>query len=97
MKVEKRDGTIVDFDKEKIRNAVYKAGGTMTDEDSAIMLVLHSQIRNGKPMKISQIQELVEESLMKTNPTVAVHISNIVMIVISPVNKTENYSVISRV
>lgn len=71
MKVEKRDGTIVDFDKEKIRNAVYKAGGTMTDEDSAIMLVLHSQIRNDKPMKISQIQELVEESLMKTNPTVA--------------------------
>ena len=71
MKVEKRDGTIVDFDKEKIRNAVYKAGGTMTDEDSAIMLVLHSQIRNGKAMKISQIQELVEESLMKTNPTVA--------------------------
>ena len=71
MLVEKRDGTIVDFDKEKIRNAVYKAGGTMTDEDSAIMLVLHSQIRNGKPMKISQIQELVEESLMKTNPTVA--------------------------
>ncbi|CAD5241776.1 NrdD anaerobic ribonucleotide reductase subunit [Klebsiella phage vB_KoM-Liquor] len=71
MKVEKRDGTIVDFDKEKIRNAVYKAGGTMTDEDSAIMLVLRSQIRNGKAMKISQIQELVEESLMKTNPTVA--------------------------
>lgn len=71
MLVEKRDGTIVDFDKEKIRNAVYKAGGTMTDEDSAIMLVLRSQIRNGKAMKISQIQELVEESLMKTNPTVA--------------------------
>ncbi|ALA45355.1 anaerobic ribonucleotide reductase subunit [Enterobacter phage phiEap-3] len=71
MKVEKRDGTIVDFDQEKIRNAVYKAGGTMTDEDSAIMLVLRSQIRNGKAMKISQIQELVEESLMKTNPTVA--------------------------
>ncbi|UUG67124.1 anaerobic ribonucleoside-triphosphate reductase [Klebsiella phage PSKm2DI] len=71
MKVEKRDGTIVEFDQEKIRNAVYKAGGTMTDEDSAIMLVLRSQIRNGKAMKISQIQELVEESLMKTNPTVA--------------------------
>lgn len=71
MNVEKRDGTIVKFDKEKIRNAVYKAGGTMTDEDSAIMLVLHSQIRNDKPMKISRIQELVEESLMKTNPTVA--------------------------
>ena len=71
MKVEKRDGTIVDFDKEKIRNAVYKAGGTMTDEDSAIMLVMRSQIRNGKAMKISRIQELVEESLMKTNPTVA--------------------------
>lgn len=71
MLVEKRDGTIVEFDKEKIRNAVYKAGGTMTDEDSAIMLVLRSQIRDGKAMKISQIQELVEESLMKTNPTVA--------------------------
>lgn len=71
MLVEKRDGKTVDFDKEKIRNAVYKAGGTMTDEDSAIMLVLRSQIRNDKPMKISRIQELVEESLMKTNPTVA--------------------------
>ena len=71
MKVEKRDGKTVDFDQEKIRNAVYKAGGTMTDADSAIMLVLRSQIRNGKAMKISQIQELVEESLMKTNPTVA--------------------------
>lgn len=71
MNVEKRDGKIVEFDKEKIRNAVYKAGGTMTDEDSAIMLVLRSQIRDGKAMKISQIQELVEESLMKTNPTVA--------------------------
>lgn len=71
MKVEKRDGTIVDFDKEKIRNAVYKAGGTMTDADSAIMQVQYSQIRDFCPMKISQIQELVEESLMKTNPTVA--------------------------
>lgn len=71
MKVEKRDNTIVDFDKEKIRNAVYKAGGTMTDADSAIMLVLYNQIRDGSAMKISRIQELVEESLMKTNPTVA--------------------------
>ncbi|WNA08966.1 anaerobic ribonucleoside-triphosphate reductase [Klebsiella phage P52_1] len=71
MKVEKRDGKTVDFDQEKIRNAVYKAGGTMTDADAAIMLVQYNQIRNGKAMKISQIQELVEESLMKTNPTVA--------------------------
>ncbi|QEG10474.1 anaerobic ribonucleotide reductase subunit [Klebsiella phage KMI9] len=71
MKVEKRDGKNVDFDKEKIRNAVYKAGGTMTDADAAIMLVQYNQIRDGSAMKISQIQELVEESLMKTNPTVA--------------------------
>lgn len=71
MKVEKRDGKNVDFDKEKIRNAVYKAGGTMTDVDAAIMLVQYNQIRDGSAMKIARIQELVEESLMKTNPAVA--------------------------
>lgn len=71
MKVEKRDGKNVDFDKEKIRNAVYKAGGTMTDADAAIMLVQYNQIRDGSAMKIARIQELVEESLMKTNPAVA--------------------------
>jgi ribonucleoside-triphosphate reductase len=71
MKVEKRDGKTVDFDQEKIRNAVYKAGGTMTDADAAIMLVKYNQIRDGSEMKIARIQELVEESLMKTNPAVA--------------------------
>lgn len=35
MKVEKRDGKTVDFDQEKIRNAVYKAGGTMTDDHAS--------------------------------------------------------------
>ncbi|ALF01941.1 NTP reductase large subunit [Citrobacter phage Margaery] len=71
MKVEKRDGKNVDFDKEKIRIAVEKAGGTMTDADAAIMLVQYNQIRDGSAMKIARIQELVEESLMKTNPAVA--------------------------
>lgn len=71
MRVEKRDGKTVDFDKQKIRNAVYKAGGTMTDADAAIMLVQYNQIRDGSAMKIARIQELVEESLMKTNPAVA--------------------------
>lgn len=71
MKVEKRDGKTVDFDKEKIRIAVEKAGGTMTDADAAIMLVQYNQIRDGSAMKIARIQELVEESLMKTNPAVA--------------------------
>lgn len=71
MLVEKRDGKTVDFDKEKIRIAVEKAGGTMTDADAAIMLVQYNQIRDGSAMKIARIQELVEESLMKTNPAVA--------------------------
>lgn len=71
MRVEKRDGKTVDFDKEKIRIAVEKAGGTMTDADAAIMLVQYNQIRDGSAMKIARIQELVEESLMKTNPAVA--------------------------
>ncbi|WYM31300.1 ribonucleoside-triphosphate reductase [Citrobacter phage Citrof4] len=71
MIVEKRDGKNVDFDKEKIRIAVEKAGGTMTDADAAIMLVQYNQIRDGSAMKIARIQELVEESLMKTNPAVA--------------------------
>lgn len=71
MNVEKRDGKNVDFDQEKIRIAVEKAGGTMTDADAAIMLVQYNQIRDGSAMKIARIQELVEESLMKTNPAVA--------------------------
>jgi len=70
MIVEKRDGKNVDFDKEKIRNAVYKAGGNVTDADAAILLVQRSQIRDFSAMKIARIQELVEESLMKTNPSV---------------------------
>lgn len=43
----------------------------MTDADAAIMLVQYNQIRDGSAMKIARIQELVEESLMKTNPAVA--------------------------
>ncbi|UQJ94955.1 anaerobic ribonucleotide reductase subunit [Klebsiella phage CPRSA] len=83
------------FDKEKIRNAVYKAGGTMTDADAAIMLVQYNQIRDGSAMKIARIQELVEESLMKTNPAVAVHTSNIATIAILPVSRKVNCSKIS--
>lgn len=71
MNVEKRDGKIVDFDKRKIRTAVYKAGGTPEDADRAILHVIRSQIRDGSAMNISRIQELVEESLMKSNSKVA--------------------------
>ncbi|AGJ71654.1 anaerobic ribonucleotide reductase subunit [Escherichia phage Lw1] len=71
MKVEKRDNTIVDFDKEKIRNAVYKAGGTSDDADAAVESAIGSYHLDGKPNTIARIQSAVEESLMKTNPAVA--------------------------
>lgn len=71
MKVKKRDGSIVDFDKEKIRNAVYKAGGTPEDAKYAIVNAVGSYYLDGKPNTIPRIQAAVEESLMKTNPDIA--------------------------
>lgn len=71
MLVEKRDGKTVDFDEEKIRIAVYKAGGTIDDATAAVKSVIGSYYLDGKPNTIARIQKAVEESLMKTNPAVA--------------------------
>lgn len=71
MKVEKRDGKLVDFDKEKIKQAVLKAGGSTELANGAadtVNWVIHT-VHNSNT--IAEIQKTVENYLMRTHPTVA--------------------------
>lgn len=73
-KVRKRDGRIVDFDKQLIVNAVKKAMVEIgqADEEFAIKLANDIQNYDADTLSIAKIQELVENSLMKGyNPEVA--------------------------
>lgn len=73
-KVRKRDGRIVDFDKQLIVNAVKKAMVEIgqADEEFAIKLANDIQNYDADTLGVAKIQELVENSLMKGyNPEVA--------------------------
>lgn len=73
-KVRKRDGRIVDFDKQLIVNAVKKAMKEIdkVDEEFANKLAYDIQNYNADILSVAKIQELVENSLMKGyNPEVA--------------------------
>lgn len=73
-KVRKRDGRIVDFDKQLIVNAVKKAMVEIgqADEEFAIKLANDIQNYDADTLSVAKIQELVENSLMKgCNPEVA--------------------------
>jgi ribonucleoside-triphosphate reductase len=73
-KVSKRDGRIVDFDKQLIVNAVKKAMVEIgqADEEFAIKLANDIQNYDADTLSVAKIQELVENSLMKGyNPEVA--------------------------
>lgn len=73
-KVRKRDGRIVDFDKQLIVNAVKKAMVEIgqADEEFAIKLANDIQNYDVDTLSVAKIQELVENSLMKGyNPEVA--------------------------
>ena len=73
-KVRKRDGRIVDFDKQLIVNAVKKAMVEIgqADEEFAIKLANDIQNYDADTLSVAKIQELVENSLMKGyNPEVA--------------------------
>lgn len=71
MKVFKRDGTVQEFDKEKIRNAVLKAYGQIdgkpTEADRAKASEIACAIEKlDKDMNVEEIQDLVEKKLMNS-------------------------------
>lgn len=81
MKVKKRDGTVVDFDKEKIYNAVLKAFNEVKpncDEQNGsdakkVGISVVADINENKKDKISveEIQDIVENNLMDYDKNVA--------------------------
>lgn len=76
LKVEKRNGSIVDFENEKIEIAITKAMKE-TEEGADEKLAKHiaeeiyKEFKNEEVVHIEQIQDLVEIHLMQTRPDVA--------------------------
>lgn len=73
-KVIKRDGREVDFDPEKIQNAIYKAaqscGGNDLNTATALAvkvmtLIYHTFFDSGKTPTVEEIQDLVEKTLIE--------------------------------
>lgn len=76
LKVEKRNGTVVEFEKEKIVNAIIKAMEETemgADEVLATKIAdkVFGQFDESKIINIEKIQDLVEIELMKVRPDVA--------------------------
>ena len=79
MKIVKRDGRIVEFDRSKITNAISKAyekvQGGMSDEDYAICINIATEIEELalkgeiKDITVESIQDLVEDKLMEKDLT----------------------------
>jgi len=70
-KIKKRDGKIVDFEPERITNAIYKAGAATGEFDKKIAEMLASKainlahkITNVEIPSVEEIQDIVEETLM---------------------------------
>jgi len=76
-KVVKRDGRVVDFDKEHIRTAISKAFIALKEETPKIFIDADIITENvccrldKDMMKVEEIQNIVEEELMKTEPKIA--------------------------
>ena len=70
--IKKRDGRIVDFDQEKITNAIYKAavacGGSDKDQakqlSDEVVNVLEKKFKNSIP-EVEQVQDIVEKILIE--------------------------------
>lgn len=73
-KIKKRDGSVVDFDKEKITNAIFKAaqsvGGTDREEASKVadkaVESLNSKFKEDYIPTVEEIQDVVEKALIET-------------------------------
>ena len=68
--VTKRDGRVVIFDKSRIENAIRKAfieaGGVTEDDENLIKKIADSVASIDKNLNVEEIQDLVEEKLMKS-------------------------------
>ena len=72
MKIVKRDGTIVEYDAEKIRVAIGKANNGVYDEEKATedeinLIIKHIEKLRKKRMLVEDIQDIIEEKLMEFN------------------------------
>lgn len=72
--IQKRNGTLTDFDASKIHNAISKAAGAVGELDSniperlterVVRLLDEHYIQSEKPLSVEQIQDMVEIVLMK--------------------------------
>ena len=73
MKIEKRDGRIVEFDKNKIKIAVLKAFADVDGEetfyakDKAREIANYVESLDKEIMSVEEVQDLVEHKLMASN------------------------------
>lgn len=63
MKIKKRDGSLVDFNKEKIINAISKAGFVASETKNAIADVVEKMAKK-ETLTVEKIQDIVETELM---------------------------------
>jgi ribonucleoside-triphosphate reductase len=74
-RIQKRDGSIVEFDQSKITNAVHKAltstgqgnGPTARKISERVVNLLNRRFRKGEIPKVEEIQDIVEEVLILEN------------------------------
>ena len=73
MKIEKRDGRFVDFQQEKIINAIKKAFNEKNKDAKNIPYTIAEKIKNNytKIKNVEDIQNEIEEELMKLDPEIA--------------------------
>ena len=72
LQIQKRDGTVIDFNQEKIANAVHKAvvaagqgdGEVSKQVSDKIVQLLNRRFRKNEAPTIEQIQDIVEEALI---------------------------------
>src|SRR3989344_8797107 len=72
LQIQKRDGTVIDFNQEKIANAVHKAvvaagqgdGEVSKKVSDKIVQLLNRRFRKNEAPTIEQIQDIVEEALI---------------------------------
>ncbi|MDI6798701.1 MAG: vitamin B12-dependent ribonucleotide reductase [Candidatus Aenigmarchaeota archaeon] len=71
--IKKRDGRVVDFDKEKITNAIFKAAQSVGGKDrelaerlaSQVVEILEKQLKPGETPTVEQVQDIVEKILVE--------------------------------
>ena len=71
MKVIKRNGNVENFDLEKIKNAINKAMNSVNEFDESILNKItkdvYEEIKDEELIKIEEIQDVVENILIKNN------------------------------